>query len=354
MSMLILFLFPCFFQGTMDAAIHNSTFPDIPIYVEDTWQPAYASDIQDVSYCWDTDKLIFRSNTDGKIYIADPDNCEYVGEVDLPGGAAGFGLAYNEGEYFINGDTGALIFYSDGSEPWSTFSNPTGSVCAGLDYNQFSSDGLYEASSSSPYQFYSIEPDGSSYDTYGLPGVNEEISGFMGHQVMTLDSPPFALILTTRFGHEFLFYWMSGGEYSLYGQESSPIPVSESLGLTCSPDNCVYWSYKGLDGQYYISRLSIPVFGGIDDDQAPQTTAAILRSARNPSTTSAALIVDLTHSDQVTLEVFDISGRLVEELYQGGLARGENTFSFSGSSGIYTALLRQSDKTTQIRFILTN
>ena len=354
MNMFILIVFPCFFQSTIYAPVRNSTFYDIPIFVEDTWQPAYASDVQDVSFCWDSNQLIFRSNADSKIYLANPDNCEYAGEVDLPAGTAGFGLAYNEGEYFINGDTGALILCSDGSEPWNTFSNPAGSVCAGLDYSQFSSDGLCEASASTPYQFYSIEPNGSSYDTYALPGVTGEISGFMGHLVATLDAPPYALIVTTRFGHEFFFYWMMGGEYSLYGQEPCPVPVSESLGLTCSPDDCVYWSYKGQDDQYYISRLSIPVFGGIGDYQAAQTTATALRSAGNPSTTSASLIVDLTHPDQVTLEVFDISGRLVEELYQGGLAEGENIFSFSGSSGIYTALLRQPDTTTQIRFILTN
>ncbi len=342
------------FSGTIEAEVQVPSFPYIQIVVEETWQIPYATEIQDIAIDWGTGYLIIRSNADGKLFQANPNNCEYQGEVELPAGADGFGVGASQGVYYINSSSSPMISHSDGSDSWSEFPNPALTDGAGMDFNENIFPDLSEAAASSPYQFYYITPDGSSYDTYGLPDVNGEISGFMVHHVATLDDdPPFAIILTTRFGHEFLFYWHIGGTYTQYGQEPCPVPVSESLGLTWGIDGYVYWSYKGQDDEYYISRLMIPVFGGIEEDPFTETSQiGYLSTVANPSTGSASLIVEITGTEQILLEVFDLSGRLVEVLHNGQLASGESTFGFSGPPGVYTALLRHSGQEETFRFIL--
>lgn len=341
------------FTGTIEAEVQVPGFSAIPIVVEETWQIPYASEIQDIAIDWGTGYLVIRSNADGKLFLANPYNCEYEGEIDLPAGSDGFGVAASQGMYYINSSSSSMIYYSDGSDSWSEFPNPALTGGAGMDFNDNMFPDISEAAASSPYQFYNITPDGSSYDTYGLPGVNGEISGFMGHDVATLDYPPFALILTTRFGHEFFFYWHMGSTYTLYGQEPCPVSVSESMGLAWSIDGYVYWSYKGLDDEYYISKLMIPVFGGIEEDPfAEASQTGYLSTAGNPSTGYASLAVNITSPAQILLEVFDLSGRMVEVLHNGQLASGENTFDFSGPPGVYTAYLRHSGQEETFRFVL--
>ncbi len=348
----LLILLPLY-SGPIEAEVQVPSFSSIPIVIEETWQIPYASEIQDIAIDWGTGYLVIRSNADGKLFLANPYNCEYEGEIDLPAGSDGFGVAASQGMYYINSSSSSMIYCSDGSDSWSEFPNPALTGGAGMDFNDNMFPNISEAAASSPYQFYDITPDGSSYDTYGLPGVNGEISGFMGHEVATLDYPPFALILTTRFGHEFFFYWHMGSTYTQYGQEPCPVSVSESMGLAWSIDGYVYWSYKGLDDEYYISKLMIPVFGGIEEDPfAEASQTGYLSTAGNPSMGSASLAVNITSPAQILLEVFDLSGRLVEVLHDGQLASGESTFGFSGPPGIYTAYLRHSGQEETFRFVL--
>lgn len=355
MIVLLFILLPCI-QGTMEAEVNVPNFPYIPINVVQTWQVPYASDIQDICFDWNSNNLIIRSNGDGNLYLADPYTCDYTGEIDLPSGAEGFGVGFDcsgyTGRYYINSSTISQIYHSDGSDTWSEFPNPAGTYGSGIDFNCLMMDGqLFQASAVSPYQFYSINPDSGSYDIYELPGVNGEISGFMVHEVYTLYAP-FALILTTRYGHEFFFYWSAGNEYVQYGQEPCPLPVSESLGLSWSLSGEVYWSYKGVDQEYYISMLQIPVFGGIDDELTGGAQSSPLSVISNPSIGSACLSVNLTASGPVTLEIFDLTGRQLEVLHNGQLASGETTFSYSGPPGLYFAVLRNAGNEARESFVL--
>ncbi|RKZ02080.1 hypothetical protein DRQ21_09450 [Candidatus Fermentibacteria bacterium] len=351
----------CLLQGVSGTTVPISPadFPEIPIYVEETWSVPYATDIQDISFNWNTYTLVIRSNGSGKIFLADPATCDSTGEVNLPAGSEGFGVAVNysgSGDYYINSSTSDSILYCDGSDSWTGFANPAGTSGAGMDMYSGGSATLCEALNTVPCGFYNMDPDGSGSTLYGLPGIGSEISGFMGHDVATrYGSPPWAIITTTRFGHEFFFLYEGSGSYVVYGQEPCPLSVSESLGLTWSPDGAVYWSYKGLDNQYYISKLQIPVFGGIEDTtQGTGNTSRALEITSNPSRGSAGIAVNLIAGEQVVLDVYDLSGRLVETLYNGQLASGENTFSFSGCSGIFTAVLRHCGQEEMLKFVLSD
>jgi len=344
-----------FIQGINWSPIQVAHFTEIPIYVEDTREITYASDIQDISLDWYSGVLMIRSNGDGRIYLADPDDCSYLDEINLPTGADGFGVAFCQGEYYINSSSSNTILHSDGSDSWNELENPAGNGGAGMDFEGGGafSDLLCEVSANSPYQFHCIETDGTGSESFLLPGVDGEISGFMGHDVMTLSgNPPFAVILTTRFGHEFYFYWKSGGNYVQYGQEPCPVPVLESLGLAWSPDNYVYWSYRGVDGKYYISSLAIPVFGDIEEETVSLPSSRCLGISESPSRGSALLTMHLLSAGFASLEIYDTSGRLMEELYNGQTAEGEVTFSFSGPPGLYFAVLRYPGMVESLRFVL--
>jgi len=352
MIILLCFLIQ-FHQGATEAQVDFSHFSEIPITVVNTWQLPYASEISDLGFDWQSQTLIIRSNSDGKLFLADPNNCEYIGEVDLPEGSTGFGVAKVQGEYYINSDTAPFILHSDETGTWAVFSNPAGMAGAGMESCNYT-DMLFEASSTNPYQFYGIEPDGSDFYSCALPGVSSEVSGFTTHDLPTLHDQPFAVILTTRLDREFFFYLQSGGEYIQYGQEPCPVPVSESLGLTWTSSLNFYWSYIGTDGQYYISELQIPLFGGIEDGPEgllPKPCALSIMS--NPSTGSANLAVNLSQPVSASLCVFDLSGRLTAVLQSGQLASGESIFGFTGCPGMYTALLRYPGHEERLRFVLT-
>ena len=130
--------------------------------------------------------------------------------------------------------------------------------------------------------------------------------------------------------------------------------AAESLGLAWKfYELTVLWSWKGTDGKYYVSELAIPVFGGIEDDTASASPGGSLGILANPSRSGAVLKVNLPEQGDIVLEVFDLSGRLVETLHRGLTAGGESLFGFDAPAGIYTARLSRPSGRETLRFALT-
>lgn len=171
------------------------------------------------------------------------------------------------------------------------------------------------------------------------------------------DWPPYAIIVTTRFGHEFLFYTHDSSEYYLFDTEDCPIPAEESLGLTRSSECTeIYWSYRGTDGNYYISLLSINFFyfGAIEDETYSAEEHSYLSIESNPAFGSAFFSLHLPVYDTISLTIYDISGRVIEEVYRGPLEAGDTQWSFSAPSGVYTAMLRCADEVESLKFVINN
>lgn len=337
-------------------------FQEIDILVTGTWQVPYVSEIQDITYNWDTDQLVLRSNADGKLFLVDPSNCAFEGEIPLPEGvSAGYGVAWDPSsthEYYMNnGSSSPLILHSDGSDTWSSFPNPDPAGGSAMDFDTWfgggMSDILFQASAAPPWQLYGMETDGSGTIATALPGVTGVIGGILAHEVATLYYDQFpTLIVTTKYDHQFHFLYRSGGTYVQYGLEPCPVPVLESLGLTMS-GSWVYWAYKGTDGGYYISALEIPVFGGVADETSVSVSGPrALGIAENPCRNSAELLVNLTEPEQVTLDIYDLSGRLVSREYAGNLPAGGSIFGFTGPAGVYTAVLRRQGGSESEKFVL--
>lgn len=328
---------------------------DIEISVLSTWELAFASDAQDIAWNESTGQLAVRSNGAGVLYLLDG-NYNIEGVIDLPQGLDGFGVALDsDGLYYVNSGSTPTIFCSDGSDSWTGYSNPAGIQGAGMDVEEFFSTDLCEATASSPGSIWVIDTGTFTGQSYNLPGITDEISGIMAHEIMAGDGrSPGALIVTTRYGCEFLFYYEQSSDYILYGQEDCPLDAAESLGLAWKFNSCtVLWSWKGTDGKYYISELFIPVFGGIDDNTVSASSGHLLGILASPARAGAALRVVLPEAGNALLEVFDLSGRLVETLNRGSMNGGENLFAFEAPAGIYTARLSHPSGRETLRFVIT-
>lgn len=259
--------------------------------------------------------------------------------------------------YYIN-SLSSQIYYSDGSDSWASF--PQSSLGAGMDFAEWLYPTcIYEVSPFCPYTLCSTDLISHENEYFNMPGTgfNDEISGLTVGTMVTDEWPPYGIIVTTKNSHEFLFYWYGSSEYDLVEVEDCPIPVEESLGLTRSWD-CIkiYWSYRGTDDNYYISLLNIDFFyfGGIGDEAGSTGEQSYLSIESNPAFGSAFFSLHLPSYDLVSLMIYDISGRAVEEIYRGLLEAGDTQWSFSAAAGMYTAMLRCEDKVESLKFVIND
>ncbi len=342
---------------TCPRPLQGHDLSDVDITVLDTWEITFASDIQDIALNEYAGQIILRSNGDGVLYVCDG-SLAVVDEIELPAGLDGFGVGYNMEDdlYYVNSGSTPTIYYSDGSDSWTGFPNPAGVQGAGLDVeNFFYPQDLCQITSDSPCLLWVTDTDNYASESYILTGISGEVSGVMGHEIMARDrSSPAGLIVTTRYGGEFYFYYELSSDYFLYDQADCPFDAQESLGLAWKFIECtVLWSWKGTDGKYYVSELLIPVFGGIEDDLTSASPGGSLGILANPSRSGAVLKVNLPEQGDIVLEVFDLSGRLVETIHRGLTAGGESLFGFDAPAGIYTARLSRPSGRETLRFALT-
>jgi len=340
-------------------SILDSGLQSIPIVELNTWEIDYASDIQDIACLYNSGNLAIRSNGDGKIYLADY-QCNYLGEIALPDSIEGFGLTYDYWQeiYYIN-SLSEQIYYSDGSDSWTSF--PHTYYGTGMDFAEWlDPTSIFEVSPFNPHTLCStnIYSHEIEYCNLSGTGVDDELSGLTVGMMCTLDYWPCALIATTRSNREFLFFWQDLYGFTLAEVEDCPLPeVEESLGLTRSSECTeIYWSYKGNDGNYYISLLYIPFFyfGGIGDEAGSVGDQSYLLIESNPAYGCAVFSLHLPDYDTVSLMIYDISGRAIEEIYRGPLEAGDTQWSFSGPAGIYTAMLRCEDKVESLKFVIND
>ena len=339
--------------------ILDSGLQSIPIVELNTWEIDYASDIQDIACLYNSGNLAIRSNGDGKIYLADY-QCNYLGEIALPDSIEGFGLTYDYWQeiYYIN-SLSEQIYYSDGSDSWASF--PHTYYGAGMDFAEWLAPTcIFEVSPFSPHTLcstniinYEIE-----YCNLSGTGVDDELSGLTVGMMCTSDYWPYVFIATTKNNREFLFFEYGSSGFYLWEVENCPIPeVEESLGLTRSPECTeIYWSYKGNDGNYYISLLYIPFFyfGGIGDEAGSVGDLSYLSIESNPAYGCANFNLHLPVNDIVSLVIYDISGRAIEEIYRGPLEAGDTQWSFSAPPGVYTVMLRCADEVESLKFVIND
>ncbi len=254
--------------GAPWATMQDLAADTIGVEVTNTWHPDYAQHVLDLEYCEDTGELLFVSNLDNKIFIADPADGSYVGEIDRPAGLAGFGVAWDGDEYFINSWISGNIYHSDGGGTWSSYANPAGTGGRGLNCWDYYDPALLESFSSEPvYRLMVFDPDGSGQTVWDLPGISEQISGITGYDVGTdpVTGMPTGLIATCYDEH-FFYFFNPGTPFQLWGVAPCPVTVLKSLGLASTGGCEFYWSYQATDGLYYVSEIYAPISGALESD----------------------------------------------------------------------------------------
>ncbi len=100
---------------------------------------------------------------------------------------------------------------------------------------------------------------------------------------------------------------------------------------------------------------------GIDDEsEETPSNYELIWNYPNPFNATTSIQFSLKHSDDVTLSIYDIGGRLIKSVYDGSLSAGLHSVIWDGSnqsgetasSGIYFYRLQTSDEVHVNRMIL--
>jgi hypothetical protein len=85
-----------------------------------------------------------------------------------------------------------------------------------------------------------------------------------------------------------------------------------------------------------------------DNPVIPDGETIVSKIYPNPSSDLDKVILDfqLSQSEQITVQIYDVSGRLVSDIYQGEATKGRNILSFSTlplSSGVYFVIIKNKE-----------
>lgn len=120
------------------------------------------------------------------------------------------------------------------------------------------------------------------------------------------------------------------------------------------------WAYeKGPYPPYnrdivWIDMIVLPDKHNVKESITPPKDIAV-QAYPNPFNPSTRINFELNRSQKVSLMIFDVKGRLVSEIYDGELPKGDHSFSFDGSSlsgGMYYSVLSHGDNITVSKLIL--
>jgi hypothetical protein len=144
-------------------------------------------------------------------------------------------------------------------------------------------------------------------------------------------------------------------------------------------NDCYFWwqnsSYSGNGVQYDIisqqwSRVNIDLAFCLefndslvainDDPSSLPTDFALAQNYPNPFNAKTSIQLSLKKADEITLDIYDVGGRLIKSLYDGNLAAGTHNLIWDGtnesgnvvSSGIYFYRLKSSDNTISKKMVL--
>ncbi len=171
----------------------------------------------------------------------------------------------------------------------------------------------------------------------------------------------------TSFGHYHVALEQADGLWELeqeqsYGDQEDPFPGPPSQ----NADVFNYWAVPdSRDYSFedtYVEVSSIPesadtvnVYFSVDQTGIAEghlsSTTGVLTMAANPASGSA--VFHISHEGgEASLEIFDISGRVVAVILDGELPKGDHTLSWEGGTGIYFARYEGNGTLSGTRFLL--
>ena len=139
--------------------------------------------------------------------------------------------------------------------------------------------------------------------------------------------------------------------------ESPDIRLPSFLGEKVQPNRYNYF-YTGNICEIDCNPLSLPkelVYTG-DAEPADDLPYGVVKNSPNPFTNSTKILFILPENDHVSVDVFDISGKYVTNLFTGDVNKNqEYTVEFNGSdlpSGLYIYKMTANDKVVTGKMML--
>jgi len=188
-------------------------------------------------------------------------------------------------------------------------------------------------------------------------------------------------VASDRLGYDIRFAGLSSAETAAHIHGFAPPGVNAGVQHPLPPGSpkLGVWTYPAgdeanvLSGLTYVNIHSTMFPGGeirgqlanlsafqpaaVADPEGAPVVAPLLRIAPNPFGTETAIHFGLAREALVTLDVVDVSGRVVRELVGGSLAAGEHVVAWDGrdaagrpvASGVYFGRLNTTAGTTTLR-----
>ncbi|MBN1434391.1 metallophosphoesterase [Candidatus Fermentibacterales bacterium] len=150
----------------------------------------------------------------------------------------------------------------------------------------------------------------------------------------------------------------------------------EADGESCSPDRIGYYGMMLEPGTYTVtatlSGYTPQTFEGVEVFEETETTLDIemnplsveeegvagpvsLTSSPNPFSSSTTIDFELPEAGHVRLDVFDISGRLIETLVDGEMTAGQHSVEINGcelEAGVYLLVMRTPGSTASVKCLV--
>ena len=154
--------------------------------------------------------------------------------------------------------------------------------------------------------------------------------------------------------------WISGDDNDVWWTDDGGATWNDiDLGMTYEEDvNAVYydWSkgvlWAGTDNGYIVKRSDLTP----TDDETPKSLPfALMQNYPNPFNPSTTIKFSLSEDSFVSLNVYDVTGKLVAEVLNKDMDKGEYTVGFKAdnlASGVYFYRLKMGDETLSRKMIL--
>jgi len=148
--------------------------------------------------------------------------------------------------------------------------------------------------------------------------------------------------------------WTFVGTYSQVNSvalttDGTDIIAATSEGLIASSNDAVNWTFVGTVNQLNVVALGndIPTVSAVGPERAPAARLRVSNLFPNPSGRGDAVTVELTldHADAVSLELYDVAGRLVSRRAPAQLPAGAQRIDWTPphrAAGVYFLRARTS------------
>ena len=140
-----------------------------------------------------------------------------------------------------------------------------------------------------------------------------------------------------------------------------PAPITDGSATSSTTDNHLHLLHSKGVGTNQLSEIQLVGDGtGLVTSVRPASKSSqpsefqLCSNFPNPFNPSTMIVFFLPRNEQVTLNVYDISGRLIETLVQGDVPAGEHRLHWSAqglASGVYICRLEAKDFSNSIKMI---